>query len=160
MIEVTVQLPDEIAQQFGGAPGEIPRHILEAVALEGYRSAKLSRAQVGELLHLNHGETDAFLAARQISRSAGQESGSSQSDPDLEAFHKVLPGLLATDRGRFVAISNGQIVDRDADEFALVKRVARQHPDSRVRIQRVVEEGLEEFHIDTPEFEFSKEPAA
>lgn len=159
MIEVTVQLPDEIAKQFGGAPREIPRHILEAVAVEGFRSAKLSREQVSELLHLDPRETDKFLAERQACPACLESLSAPEADPDWEAFRKALPSLLETDRGRFVAISNGQIVDRDADEFALVKRVARRFPDARVRIQRVVEGGLQEFHIDTPEFEFIKGPA-
>src|SRR6185369_1031283 len=47
MVQVTVQLPDEIAQKFSAVPGEIPRRILESVAAEGFRSARLSRAQVG-----------------------------------------------------------------------------------------------------------------
>ena len=45
----------------GGAAGDIPRRILEAVAVEGYRSKELSRGPVSELLGLNFRETEAFL---------------------------------------------------------------------------------------------------
>jgi hypothetical protein len=152
MIEVTGQLPDDIARRFGGAPGEIPRHVLEAVALEGFRSARLSREQVGELLHLDAGGTASFLAEHQIG--GPTEHSAEPSDPDFEAFWNALPGLLKTDRGRFVAISGGQIVDRDDDEYALVKRVASRIPDARVRIQQVIEKRLQAIHIDTPEIEF------
>ena len=45
-MEVTVQLPESVAQQLAGAAGDIPRRILEAVAVDGYRSEQLSRGQV------------------------------------------------------------------------------------------------------------------
>ena len=60
-MQITVQLPDNIARQLSPAPGDIPRRILEAVAVEGYRSEQLSRGQVSELLGLNFWETEAFL---------------------------------------------------------------------------------------------------
>lgn len=61
-MQVTVQLPDAIAQHLGGKD-ELPRHILEAVAVEGYRAEHLSRGQVSELLGLDFWETEAFLKA-------------------------------------------------------------------------------------------------
>ena len=159
MVEVTVQLPDEIARQFGGAPEEIPRHILEAVALEGYRSAKLSRRQVSELLHLDPQQIDQWLAERQARRPAGQHAELSQPDFDLEAFRASLPDLLQSDRGHFVAIAGGKVVDRDPDELRLVERISRQRPGQRVLIQRVLDSGLEEIHMDTLELEFANERA-
>ena len=44
--------------------GQIPRKILEAIAVEGYRQEVLSHAQVAQLLDLNRWETDAFLKER------------------------------------------------------------------------------------------------
>jgi hypothetical protein len=61
-MQVTVQLPDNIARQLSHAPGDIPRRILEAVAVEGYRS-ELSRGQVSELLGLNFWETESMNEA-------------------------------------------------------------------------------------------------
>lgn len=156
MVEVTVQLPEDVAQQLAEVPGDIPRRVLEAIALEGYRANKLTRRQVGGLLHLDTKQTEQFLAEH-----AGQSSspGTDPSPPDLdwEAFRRALPGLLQTERGRFVAVSRGQVVDCDADEYALVERVSREHPGQKVLIQRVTEE-LDEVHIDTPELEFLTEP--
>jgi predicted HTH domain antitoxin len=60
-MEVTVQLPDRVAHQLAGPSGDIPRRILEAVAIEGYRSEQLSRGQVSEMLGLNFWQTEAFL---------------------------------------------------------------------------------------------------
>ena len=59
-MEVTLQLPDQIAHDLG-AEGDIPRRILEAAALEGYRDGWLSRGQVSEMLGLGFSDTEAFL---------------------------------------------------------------------------------------------------
>jgi hypothetical protein len=42
---------------------------------------------------------------------------------EYQAFLRLLPGLLLTHRGKFVAIHDGQVVDSDTDEVALVLRV-------------------------------------
>lgn len=60
-MQITFEMPDTIARQLGGAAGDIPRGILEAVALEGYRSEQLSRGQVSEMLGFSFWETEAFL---------------------------------------------------------------------------------------------------
>ena len=52
--------PDQIATDLG-AEGDIPRRILEATALEGYRDGRLSRGQVSEMLGLGFSDTEAFL---------------------------------------------------------------------------------------------------
>ncbi len=110
MVQVTVQLPDEIAQQFGRVPEEMPSRISELF----------------------------------------------QRDLDLEAFEKFLPQLLESNRGHFVAIADGKVVDRDPDELRLVERICRERPGQRVLVQRVLDRVLEEVHMDTPEFDFAK----
>lgn len=42
---------------------------------------------------------------------------------EYQAFLCLLPELLATYEGRYVAIHNGQVVDSDADDAALILRV-------------------------------------
>jgi hypothetical protein len=42
---------------------------------------------------------------------------------EYQAFLRLLPGLLATHRGRYVAVHEGRVVDDDADDLALVRRV-------------------------------------
>jgi hypothetical protein len=59
-MQVTVQLPDEVARQLGNE-NEVPRRILESVALEGYRAGDFTRGQVSEMLGLSFAETEAFL---------------------------------------------------------------------------------------------------
>ena len=63
MSAITIELPEAIGQQLDAAwgAGDLSRHILEAVALEGYRTEALSAGQVAELLDLSGWETETFL---------------------------------------------------------------------------------------------------
>ena len=60
-MEITVQLPDDIAQH-----PDSGREALEALAIEGYRAGTLSHDQAGKLLGLSRFEFDGFLKARKI----------------------------------------------------------------------------------------------
>src|SRR4051794_17373403 len=42
---------------------------------------------------------------------------------EYRAFLRLLPQLLKTDRGVYVAVHDEQVIDRDADEMALITRV-------------------------------------
>jgi hypothetical protein len=42
---------------------------------------------------------------------------------EYRAFRRLLPTLLATHAGQYVAIHDGQVVDCDADDIALIQRV-------------------------------------
>jgi predicted HTH domain antitoxin len=63
-MQVTIEIPDEVAAQLKQVSGSISREMLEAFAVEGYRTGKLSRGQVSELLGLNFWETEEFLKRR------------------------------------------------------------------------------------------------
>jgi predicted HTH domain antitoxin len=60
-MRITVELPDDIARH--PDPG---REALEALAIEGYRSEKLTHYQAARLLGLTRFEFDGFLKDRQI----------------------------------------------------------------------------------------------
>ncbi|MGI8989968.1 MAG: UPF0175 family protein [Bryobacteraceae bacterium] len=60
-MQITVELPDDIARH--PDPG---RAALEALAIEGYRSEKLTHHQAAQLLGLTRFEFDGFLNDRQI----------------------------------------------------------------------------------------------
>lgn len=60
-MQVTVEIPDAVVAQFRQNGRTMSRELLEALAVEGYRTENLSRAQVGELLGLNYWETEEFL---------------------------------------------------------------------------------------------------
>jgi hypothetical protein len=62
MVEIMVNLPENVAGRFGRTPEAAARQLLESAAIEGYRSQRLSRGQVREMLGFNWQETERFLA--------------------------------------------------------------------------------------------------
>ena len=61
---LTLHLPDRIAATLQSAWEDLPQAALESLALEGYRSGRLSCADVGEMLgHTSRWESEDFLAA-------------------------------------------------------------------------------------------------
>jgi hypothetical protein len=46
----------------------------------------------------------------------------SKGEREYQAFLRLLPQLLETHRGKYVAIHGGQVIDSDADDVALVLR--------------------------------------
>jgi predicted HTH domain antitoxin len=65
MTRIAVDVPDDIAKRLESAWRDVSRGTLEALAVEGYRDGTLSRGQVGRILGLSFGDTEAFLKARQ-----------------------------------------------------------------------------------------------
>jgi len=66
-IAVTVQLPEEIVRQLSPNGEDISRSVLESIAIEGYRSERLTGVQVMRMLGLQTRlELDAFLKAHQV----------------------------------------------------------------------------------------------
>ena len=65
-MQVTVELPDSLAHQWGDSPDEAGRHVLEDAALEGYREGRLTHRQVGTLLGLDYWQVEQFLASRGV----------------------------------------------------------------------------------------------
>ena len=47
----------------------------------------------------------------------------SKGEREYRAFLHMLPGLLATHRGMYVAIHEGQVIDSDANDIVLIQRV-------------------------------------
>ena len=66
-MQVTVELPDEIAQHLG-EPADMSREFLEAFAAESYRTRKLSRHQLSQLLGLDYWQTNDFLTRHEAKR--------------------------------------------------------------------------------------------
>jgi len=62
-MQVTIDLPEDVAVRLSSRNGaELPRAVLEMVALEGYRSGELTEAEVMRMLGLRHRtHVDAFL---------------------------------------------------------------------------------------------------
>jgi predicted HTH domain antitoxin len=82
---ITIDLPLDVQQELEHAwHGDLPRKIVEAIALEGYRQGALSAGQVSDLLGLHFHEAEAFLrqhgawltdAAEDIEQDTGRLDG-------------------------------------------------------------------------------------
>ncbi len=86
-MEVTINLPEDVANVFLANGENLEREILEATALEGYRTGRLSHAQVGRMLGLNRFEVDEFFKNHDITLNYTIE--------DLEADRRTLELLRA-----------------------------------------------------------------
>ena len=61
-MNVAIQLPDEVGRALMAGGADLTRAVLEAVAIETYRSGAITPAQVQEMLGLrSRWETDSFL---------------------------------------------------------------------------------------------------
>jgi hypothetical protein len=61
-MEITLQLPEDVAEHLAERWKDVPRAALESLALEGYRSGVLTQAQVRRLLGFEtRMEVDGFL---------------------------------------------------------------------------------------------------
>jgi len=66
VMQVTVEMPDQVARQWGETPNAVGRHVMEDAAIEGYRAGRISQRQVGAMLGLDYWQTEAFLSERGV----------------------------------------------------------------------------------------------
>jgi hypothetical protein len=85
-MQVTVQMPDQVARQWGETPDAVGRHVMEDAAIEGYRAGRLTQRQVGAMPGLDYWQTEAFLNERAVTLN--------YSATDLAADHATLEKLL------------------------------------------------------------------
>ncbi len=64
----------------------------------------------------------------------------SKGEREYQAFLRLLPQLLTTHRGKYLAIHEEQVVDSDTDEVALILRVQARVGYVPLYVGRVVEE--------------------
>jgi hypothetical protein len=61
-VNVAIEIPDEIGRALGAHACDVSRAVLEAVAVEAYRSGTITPAQVQQMLGLrSRWETESFL---------------------------------------------------------------------------------------------------
>jgi len=66
-MQVHLDVPEDVAQRFAAEPGGITRAALEALAIEGVRSGKLTVYQAREMLGIpSRYEMDGFLKAHGV----------------------------------------------------------------------------------------------
>jgi hypothetical protein len=66
-MQITVELPEDIARHLGASHPDLSRAALEALAVEGARSGELTTAQVRRLMGFaTRAQVDAFLKAHEV----------------------------------------------------------------------------------------------
>jgi hypothetical protein len=66
-MDVIVRIPDDLAGPLNAAGGDLPRRALEGLAIEEYRSKRISKAQLRHLLGFEtRYELDGFLKAHEV----------------------------------------------------------------------------------------------
>jgi len=65
-MEVTLRIPDDVAERLLAAGGDVSRRALEALALKGYHEQTLTLYQVSEMLGLSRVETEDFLGRHHV----------------------------------------------------------------------------------------------
>jgi predicted HTH domain antitoxin len=64
-MQITIEIPDELAEQLINCNQPISRHILEILTVEAYKTERITSAEVGRILNLSRWEVDAFLKQHQ-----------------------------------------------------------------------------------------------
>ena len=73
-MQITVEIPDELAAILAGSGTDLPRAALEAIGLEAYRQRRLSSYQLRTLLGIpSRFELDAFLKEHQVEKYTAED---------------------------------------------------------------------------------------
>jgi hypothetical protein len=87
-MQITINIPDDIAQQLTETPDQLRRHLLELLVIEAYRTERITHFQVGQLLKLpSRWAVDAFLKTHHAYLHYNEE--------DLESDRETLRQLRA-----------------------------------------------------------------
>jgi len=66
-VNLTVEIPDDLARSLSAAGGDLSRRVLEALALDEYKSGRLSKLEIRHALGFETGyELDGFLKMLQV----------------------------------------------------------------------------------------------
>jgi len=65
-MEVTLQIPDDIASRISEAGGDLSRRALEAFALEELKAGRITEPELGRMLGLARLQIDGFLKAHGV----------------------------------------------------------------------------------------------
>jgi predicted HTH domain antitoxin len=85
-MQITIELPDDIAQRLAQTVNSLPQRALESLVVEAYRDELLTHAEVGRILNLpSRWDIDAFL------KQAGADLHYDPDDlqTDLETLHRL-----------------------------------------------------------------------
>jgi hypothetical protein len=88
VMTLTIELPEDVANQLAAEWGDISQRALEALALEAYQSGVITEAQVQRMLNLpSRWEVEAFLKRAQ----AYLDYTRADLERDIIAIHKATP---------------------------------------------------------------------
>jgi len=90
-MQITIELPDDIAQRLAQTVDSLPQRALESLVVEAYRDELLTHAEVGRILNLSsRWDIDAFL------KQAGADLHYDLADlqADLETLHQLRTNRL------------------------------------------------------------------
>jgi hypothetical protein len=65
-VQISVEMPDQVARQWGETPDIAGRRVMESAAIEGYRAGRLTQRQLGVMLGLDYWQTETFLSERAV----------------------------------------------------------------------------------------------
>lgn len=85
-MEISISVPDDVAERLHSKWNDLPRHVLEALVVDAYRQGVLTAAEVQRILGLpSRYDTDAFL------KQAGADLDYTWQDleEDLATFHEA-----------------------------------------------------------------------
>ena len=83
-----IDLPDDVTRSLEKRWGDVPRHVIETLAIEGYREGALSHHQVQGMLGLeSRFEVDAFLREHDVPLAYNVED----LEHDAEALRELRP---------------------------------------------------------------------
>lgn len=71
--------------------------------------------------------------------------------PEIKAYQKMLPELLTTHKGKWVAVYHGQLIDSDDDDKRLWERTRQVHPRQVIYYVCVEEQHPAVSDMDSPE---------
>jgi predicted transcriptional regulator len=105
-----------------------------------------------ELARLNHQPVDTVIAEALAEAFPAFDINPQREQMQQEqaAYARLHDSLLATHEGQYVAIHDGELVDFDADEMALLRRIDARYPDEVVHLRRVTGEPEREIRIYSP----------
>jgi hypothetical protein len=85
-MQVTLEIPDEIAKECGGTPEKVARKVLEDFVLSEYNAWRIGHFQVQQMLGLKSwSEAENFLREHK----APLQYGIKELEEDMETFRKM-----------------------------------------------------------------------
>jgi hypothetical protein len=111
----------------------------------------LSESATNQLRRLaeTSGATAEELAEQAVRQFLRDETGRALLQ-ESAAFQAMHSDLLLKYAGAYVAVYNGQVIDHDADQLALVLRIEDQYRDAPVLIKQVTPDLNETYHVRSP----------